>query len=88
MPRIGSHSATDYQLACLGDCPESGFQTAKRLGREAFQQMFSLHLLTPHGYALDEIISNIFRGHPNFVTFANFCSNSFVSFNALLCALL
>jgi hypothetical protein len=37
--------------------------------------LFSLHLLTPHGYALDKIISNVFRGHLNFVTFANFCRN-------------
>jgi hypothetical protein len=51
--------------------------------RAAVRSLFSLHLLFPHGYALDKIISNVFRGvtHLNFVTFANFCSNSFVSFN-------
>jgi hypothetical protein len=48
--------------------------------------LFSLHLLFPHAYALDRSISNVSRGHLNFVTFANFCSSSFAVF--LLCALL
>src|ERR1700739_3884390 len=48
--------------------------------------LFSLHLLFPHAYALDRSISNVSRGHLNFVTFANFCSSSFAAF--LLCALL
>src|ERR1700751_6457525 len=47
------------------------------LGELLCGSLFSLHLLTPHGYALDKIISNVFRGHLNFVTFANFCSSSF-----------
>jgi hypothetical protein len=53
------------------------------LGELLCGSLFSLHLLFPHGYALDKIISNVFRGvtQLNFVTFANFCSNSFVSFN-------
>jgi len=46
--------------------------------------LFSFHLLFPHGYALDKIISNVFRGHLNFVTFANFCSNSLFRFLLLV----
>jgi hypothetical protein len=44
------------------------------LGELLCGSLFSLHLLFPHGYALDKIISNVFRGvtHLNFVTFANF----------------
>jgi hypothetical protein len=56
------------------------------LGELLCGSLFSLHLLTPHGNALDKIISNVFRGHLNFVTFANFCSSSFAV--PLLCDLL
>jgi hypothetical protein len=47
--------------------------------------LFCLHPLLPHGYALDKIISNVFRGvtHPNFVTVANFCSKFLCGSSAL-----
>jgi hypothetical protein len=50
--------------------------------------LFCLHPLLPHGYALDKIISNVFRGvtHPNLLPLLTSVQSSFVV--PLLCALL